>query len=412
MIGKNSIKAKYLALVVFSMLIFAACSLETPNALGDYKKETITVDSLEAQSKLLTKEQYSIDSVCSIELPQNLEYYSLRRLMVRNNRAYVQINSYENSVYVYDSNGKLLWKTGRNDVVKSVSDSDGKIRKVGKKADAKDEQTVDPADFFVDDNDNLHIFDRGAQKIFVFDSEGKVVKTIYTQRDNPYAVGLMNNGEYMLSFAENTCGAALANYDEFGSIKKQLLPFGKKYNYSVANRCFFQNGNRLCHIPLFSDSILVFYNDKLEKVVKVDFKGRFITDVIPDVITGEVKKDETFKLSSFDGVRYISVYQETDSLIYFEYDYKPFVGNNARLIRKTTNETYCGVRFEGLVQYPCLYLLDNKLVFFVSKNSVEAIWNRRRDARFMEEYNKSAPQVQALIDGKIKAPAIFYISLK
>ncbi len=411
MIGKNSIKAKYLALVVFSMLIFAACSLETPNALGDYKKETITVDSLEAQSKLLTKEQYSIDSVCSLELPQNLEYYSVRKLMVRNNRAYVQINSYENSVYVYDSNGKLLWKTGRNDVVKSVSDSDGKIRKVGKKADAKDEQTVDPADFFVDDDNNLHIFDRGAQKIFVFDSEGKVVKTIYTQRDNPCAVGLMNNGEYMLSFAENTCGAALANYDEFGSIKKQLLPFGKKYNLRSANRLFFQNGNRLCHIPLFSDSILVFYNDKLEKVVKVDFKGRFITDVIPDVITGEVKKDETFKISSFDGVQYISVYQETDSWINVCYALKKL--GVERLIRKKTNETFSGnTLFEGLQPFTHLFLLDDKLVFLAQKDMVEYIRRQPRDEKFMEEYNKSAPQVQALIDGKIKAPAIFYISIK
>ena len=411
MIRKFTIKAKYLAMGLFAMPILAACSSEDPNGLGDYKKETITVDSLEAQSKLLTKEQYSIDSVCSIELPQNLEYYSVRRLMVRNNRAYVQINSYENSVYVYDSNGKLLWKTGRNDVVKSVSDSDGKIRKVGKKADAKDEQTVDPADFFVDDNDNLHIFDRGAQKIFVFDSEGKVVKTIYTQRDNPCAVGLMNNGEYMLSFAENTCGAALANYDEFGSIKKQLLPFGQEYNFSVANRCFFQNGNRLCHIPLFSDSILVFNNDKLEKVVKVDFKGRFITDVIPDVITGEVKKDGIYKISSFDGVEYISVYQETDSWINFCYALKKQYGE--RLIRKKTNETFSGnTLFEGLQPFTHLFLLDDKLVFLAQKDMVGYIRRQPRDEKFMEEYNKSAPQVQALIDGKIKAPAIFYISLK
>ena len=393
------------------MLIFAACSLETPNALGDYKKETITVDSLEAQSKLLTKEQYSIDSVCSLELPQNLEYYSVRRLMVRNNRAYVQINSYENSVYVYDSNGKLLWKTGRNDVVKSVSDSDGKIRKVGKKADAKDEQMVDPADFFVDDNDNLHIFDRGAQKIFVFDSEGKVVKTIYTDRDNPYAVGLMNNGEYMLSFGENTCGAALATYDEFGRIQKKLLPFGQEYNFSVANRCFFQNGNRLCHIPLFSDSILVFNNDKLEKVVKLDFKGRFITDVISDVITGEVKKDETYKISSFDGVQYISVYQETDSWINVCYALKKQYGE--RLIRKKTNESFSGnTLFEGLQPFTYLFLLDDKLVFLAQKDMVEYLRRQPRDEKFMEEYNKSAPKVQALIDGKIKAPAIFYISIK
>ena len=195
------------------------------------------------------------------------------------------------------------------------------------------------------------------------------------------------------------------------SIKKQLLPFGKKYNYSVANRCFFQNGNRLCHIPLFSDSILVFNNDKLEKVVKVDFKGRFITDVIPDVITGEVKKDETFKLSSFDGVRYISVYQETDSWINVSYSLKILGGE--RLIRKKTNETFSGnTLFEGLQPFTHLFLLDDKLVFLAQKDMVEYIRRQPRDEKFMEEYNKSAPQVQALIDGKIKTPAIFYISIK
>ena len=51
-------------------------------------------------------------------------------------------------------------------------------------------------------------------------------------------------------------------------------------------------------------------------------------------------------------------------------------------------------------------------MFFVSEETVEAIRSRSRDEKFMEEYNKSAPQVQALIDGKIKTPAIFYISLK
>ena len=392
MIRKISIKAKYLALGVFSMPILAACSLDDSNALGDYKRETIIVDSLDAQSKLLTKDQYSIDSVCSLVWPSDLQYYSISRLILKNSKAYVMVSSYETSIFVYDSNGNLLHKV------------------VGK-VDGNDDESIDIADFFVDDNGNIHTFNYYGQKIVVYDSEGKFLRKINTYREYPWSIGVTGNGKYLYSFMENTCGTALAICNKDGRIQKKLVPFGTNCSYMTGKKCFFQSGDRISHIPLVSDSIFVFKNDTLEKVVKVDFNGRFVMDVIPDAVTGEVEKDDTHRLAMFDGVSHIYDYQETDSLIYFEYDYKPFVGNNARLIRKSTNETYCGVRFEGLVQYPYLYLLDNKLVFIVCKDEVESIRREPRDT-LMEEYNKSAPQVQALIDGKIKTPAIFYISLK
>lgn len=34
-----------------------------------------------------------------------------------------------------------------------------------------------------------------------------------------------------------------------------------------------------------------------------------------------------------------------------------------------------------------------------------------RNEEFMKAYNKSHPKIQAIIDGKIKTPAILYISL-
>ena len=412
MIRKFSIKAKYLAMGLFAMPILAACSSEDSNGLGDYKKETITVDSLEAQSKLLTKEQYSIDSVCSLVWPSDLQYYSISGFMVKNNRAYVLVCSYETSVLVYDSSGKLLWKTGINGGVKFVSDSNGKVRKVGKKVKAEDNKYVEPAYFFVDDNDNLYATrSYGEKKIDVYNKEGNVFKTIDVKRERPNYIGVTNNGRYLFSFAENTCGAALAICNKDGRIQKKLVPFGKKISDRIVGGGFIQNGDRLCHIPYFSDSIFVFKNDTLEKVVKLDFKGKFIMDVIPDAVTDEGENGGIHNLPRFEGVDYISTYKETDSLIYFDFYYNKF-RKGARLIRKNTSETFCGVEFEGLIPFYNPYLLGNKLVFFVSKDCVEGIWNRRRDAMFMEEYNKSAPQVQALIDGKIKAPAIFYISIK
>ena len=166
---------------------------------------------------------------------------------------------------------------------------------------------------------------------------------------------------------------------------------------------------------MLSDSILVFNSDTLEKVVKVDFKGRFILDVIPDVITSAVEDDTTIKLGQFNGVNSFSEYQETEDFIFYDFScsrlHDFYAGR--RLIRKKTNETLSlWSLFEGFNPFFGLFLLDDKLVFFVSEETVEAIRSRPRDEEFMEEYNKSAPQVQALIDGKIKTPAIFYISLK
>ena len=388
------IKLKHFAIGVFSVTVLAACSLGDTDTLGNYKKETITVDSLDYKSKPLTKEQYSIDSVCSLEWPQNIQYYSISNFIVKNKRAYVQINSYNNSVFVFDANGKFLWKKG----------------------DYNNLETADEFEtFFVDNNNNLHTFCYREQRIDVFDSDGKSLRKINTRYEHPLSIGVTGNGQYLYSFMENTCGAALAICDNNGNIQKKLIPFGKKYSYRPYQGFFFQNGNRLSHIPLLSDSILVFNSDTLEKVVKVDFKGRFILDVIPDVITSAVEDDTTIKLGQFNGVNSFSEYQETEDFIFYDFScsrlHDFYAGR--RLIRKKTNETLSlWSLFEGFNPFSGLFLLDDKLVFFVSEETVEAIRSRPRDEKFMEEYNKSAPQVQALIDGKIKTPAIFYISLK
>ena len=131
-------------------------------------------------------------------------------------------------------------------------------------------------------------------------------------------------------------------------------------------------------------------------------------DKNPEAVTNMEERQE---LSISKDIRGISEYQETDSLICFGFDLSPH--GPKRLIRKSTNETLSGWDFfEGFNPFSRFYLLDNQLVAIADELYVEIINSSNKDDAWMEEYNKSAPQVQALIDGKIKTPVVFFISLK
>ena len=173
---------------------------------------------------------------------------------------------------------------------------------------------------------------------------------------------------------------------------------------------FSQNEGRLSHIPQHSDSVLVFRNDTLEKVVRVDFKGQDIMHKNPEALEHIGKTDEVHDSTNILG---ISEYQETESFKYFHYVYKNRI--QRRLIKKSTNEILSGSNFfEGfdILFNNSFYLSGNQLIAIVNEENVERVRNAKRDDVWMDNYNKSAPQVQALIDGKIKTPALFYISFK
>ena len=369
--------------------IFTACSMIGSDGLGKYMTETITVEDPGFQTKLLNYTQYSIDSVCSLSMPQNIKEFCISKFIAKNNRVYLMDDSYTHTILAFDSNGNFLYKAGD-------------------RGRARNEYIDGPSDFFVDNKNNLHVFDYRGQKIIVFDSEGKFMRTINTWEEHPWSIGLTENGQYLYSFMENTSEAALAICNNDNKIQKKLIPFGKEYTYLPSRGCFFQNGNRLSHIPILSDSILVFNKDILEKIVRVDFKGKFIMDAIPDVVTDAGKTDE---LATFNGIKNIQQYQETDSLIYLRYLYRNL--ERTLLIKKKSKEMLGGLSlFDGISPFSNYYLLDNKLVTFVSDEIVDLIKDNPRNDSFVEAYNKSAPNIQAIIDGKIKTPAILYISLK
>ena len=98
--------------------------------------------------------------------------------------------------------------------------------KAGERGRAKDEYIDGPTDFFVDNNNNIHVFDYVGQKIMVFDEMGKVDKVISTRDHFPYTFGLTNDNRYMYSYLEKLDhGAALAISDEDNKTLKTIIPF-------------------------------------------------------------------------------------------------------------------------------------------------------------------------------------------
>lgn len=382
MIKKLKNKAVQFSLGLLPVFCLTACGPDSINSigLGNYKTETYVIDDLECQSQPLSKDQYSIDRVCSLSYPDGLLKIYPDWFVVKNDRIYT-LEQYK--FYVFDLKGKLLYQAGEA---------------VGRNS-------------FVDNEGNIHTFHESLQKIFVYNSKGEVSKVLYTEKefDSPNLMGLTNNGRYMFEFIRNTNGYALTICDKSNRFQRGLIPFEKEHAWMGISR-FFQNEGRLSHIPQHSDSVLVFRNDTLEKVVRVDFKGQDIMHKNPEALEHIGKTDEVHDSTNILG---ISEYQETESFKYFHYVYKNRI--QRRLIKKSTNEILSGSNFfEGfdILFNNSFYLSGNQLIAIVNEENVERVRNAKRDDVWMDNYNKSAPQVQALIDGKIKTPALFYISFK
>lgn len=384
-------------LFVFSFVICVSftnisCSLYENNTLGNYQLKTIKIDP-EKVSDGLNLCQYRVDSICSLSFPNGMELHEITKLIVKNDRIYIMDSRLDRTIFVFDCSGKFLFKAGD-------------------RGRAKNEYIDGPADFFVDNDNNIHVFDNKAEKIIVFDHTGSVCNVIDVRLYYPYSFGMMPNKKYVYDFnfdkdEENT---ALAVCDENNIIKDKLLYRSEKYTFVPSSQTFFANANRLSHIPLLADSVIVFNNDTLEKVVKFDFDGKFIMKEAPSLV---IDLHEPQEISAYQGVRALLSYQETDNLILLEYIYKSMT--NYWLFNKCTKRSISGnFLFEGLSPFHNYYIRDNQIITIVCDESVSIDEN---DSNFdKKEYNanyeKSSEQIKDMYDGKTKLPAIVYFSIR
>lgn len=388
-------KYTILSLALCTICLFISCAEEKDNAFGDYKSVNIKIEP-ENITEPLGFNQCTIDSVCPISLPDSINNFLPSKLMVKNNKIYLLDSDITKTILVFNIKGNYLYK-------------------LGERGRANDEYIGGPTDFFVDDYGIVYVFDARAQQIKIFKENGHFNGNLGVGDYFIYSFGLLNNKRLLYSIASNNRNeedkAALISCDLISSDPRKLLDFKENYTFWPSRFTFFSNENRLSHIPLLSDSVIVFKGDSLEKIVHFDFDGKFMRTEKPELVThsGSLKD-----IIDYNGVQVLRKYQETESLILLEYSYKNLA--MIWLYNKRTKQTWnLNNLFEEGTLIPTLtYLSDNQIIALIEQEDVDLYQDLLKNPT--EEYKKTlakAPsQVRDVLEGRIKTPALFYITVK
>lgn len=365
--------------------------------LGDYESISYNIDP-KLSTDPLGEQQFTVDSVCSLNVHDGFEEFLTSKFYVSNEKIYVLDSEFARTILVFDLSGNYLYK-------------------LGERGRAKNEYIVAPREFFVASNGNVHVFDDDGQKMVVFNDSGKVIKNFVTSYIHSF--GLISNDKYV--YCIDNCdidneeqSPSLLIHDSKSNSDKILIP-SKHYCYDFYPnlRTFFYNDKSLSHLPILSDSVIVFKNDVVEKVVRFGFKCGFYPTEYPECLRSIVGQNEcNMNRKDYHGVMYILDYQETESMILMNYVYRFKV--KSWLYDKRAKKVVHGDRIlPGYCVFKDYILRGNQIIAYVEKENVEALKEYCAGKDFdKEDFDKSPSQVKDLLSGKIKAPALFYITIK
>ena len=374
--------------------MIVSCNSSTESSVG--KRECYVINPEEAAGRMNMSE-YSIDSIRPLDFPEDIPEVIVDKMVVANGSILILDWMVTKKLYIFNSDGTL----------KTV---------IGERGRARGEFIGQPDEFFVDGNDRVHVFDKVGHKIIVYNMDGSVDDVIYTDKYYPHSVGLTCNGKYMMYYKdgyrdednpEEARSAALLLFDQEFKKCEKVMPLAGERFASCLDHSFFPESDRVSFVPVYSDSVFVFNRDTLEKVVSFDFGGKVLCREMPEEL-GQ-RADYSY-LSDYKGVKGLTSYQETDALIYIDYLYQQT--QRLWLYNKKSGRVSCGYSlFEGISPYHCYFLKGNQIVAYVNKGVED--WKKSYDNPKVQEGLKKTPQqLKDMIEGKIKAPALVYITIK
>lgn len=133
-------KYKLLILILGTSFSFfqTSCSSSDEIFLGNHKTITYKINTSQF-TKSLNLNEFAIDSICSLTLPDSLKLVQSSKLIEKNGKIYIMDSDIARSIYVFDYSGKFL-------------------KQIGSRGRALHEYIGGPTDFFVDNNDNCSCF--------------------------------------------------------------------------------------------------------------------------------------------------------------------------------------------------------------------------------------------------------------
>lgn len=392
---KNRLIAGMIAGLCFISLC-VSCNSSKKNNNDGRRRERYSITP-NVYTEGIKKSQYSIDSICSLNIPDEIIEIGIDKIIVVNGKIFILDTDITKKLYIFDFEGNL-------------------INIIGERGKARDEFIGKPDEFFVDSKAKLHVFDKIGQKIIVFNDDGSVDKVIETHDFFPHSIGLTSNDKYMMSFMvghkngnnKKESSSSLILLDHDCKNYKQLMSSDRDLFCCISDHTFFQDQEGLAYIPCFSDSVIIFKQDTIDKVVSFDFGGKILCKEMSEKL--EQSENYSF-MSDYQGVMGIKRYQETSSLVYIDYIYNHH--GVFWLYNKENGQTINGSEiFEGINPYSYYFLDGKRIIAYIDDKIVEGFKQFYNNNAFQENLNKSPEQMRDLMEGRIKVPALFYITLK
>lgn len=383
-------------------LCFSNCIIScdsSANNQDDSRRERYTINP-EVYTDGLKISQYSVDSICSLNIPDGIVKMAVDKISVINGTFFILDNIISKKLYIFDYKGNL--KTT-----------------IGERGHARGEFIGKPDEFFVDSHNKLHVFDKIGHKIIVYNEDGSVDDVVETNDLYPYSFGLTSNDKYIMYFGdgyrdksnkkEKETRFSLLLFDKDYKNKKTMMLTSEKIHCFITSHTFFQDTDRVSFIPPFSDSVIVFKDDAIEKVVQFDFGGKNLIKEQPDAL----KQNKYPFMENYKGVLGITRYQETASLVFLQYMYHDYP--YYWLFDKRTGQSVNGLSiFEGISPYTYYHLDGNQIIAYVDDNVVELFkkYYHNKANKLQDGLKKSPVYMKDLMERRIKVPALVYMTLK
>ena len=374
--------------------IFLSCKNSTDSQMVAGKGERYSVNP-DIETGQRSTSQYSVDSILTLMIPDEIIDKGINKISVVNGCVYM-LDEINNKIYTFDSKGNL----------RAV---------IGERGHARGEFIGKPDEFFVDSNNKLHVFDKIGQKINVYNEDGSVDDVIETSKYLPHSLGLTSNGRYMMYFIDGYRGMDMTDspssvllFDKKCKEYKPLIPSDIELKCVISEHTFFQDGERLSFIPCFSDSVIIFKGDEIEKVVSFDFEGGVLCKDASEKLGQD--RDYSF-MSDYQAVLGLRRYQETDSLVYIDYIYQQ--RGLYWLYNKSSRQAISGSRlFEGINPYSYYYIDGNQIIAYIDDRTIEQFKQFYDNKAFQDNLKKSPQYIKDMLEGRIQTPALVYITLK
>lgn len=376
---------KSLICVFISLCI--SCTTQTID-LGKYNSETLNIATNE---NLLDMTDVEINYVSSLHLPKDVVDIAASKFIYEKGHFLIMDDIANNTVFVFDSLGNF-------------------VSKLGTRGHATNEYVRSPSDFFVDDSGKyVHVYDNYSRRILVFSMSGTFVKYINLETF-PYSICLSKYNNYFCAFNHKIAkdGLQLGIISPNEEIKRSFLRLKENHPFVSNYKAFWKTDTKIYHIPNLADSVFVFANDTLNKIVKLNFDCGFI----PPKIQSDAIQEALDEYHNFKGVRNINCYYETERYILVNFTKSILVLYT--MIDKQSGKNLCftSVPINSYFPSGTFCVQGDKMYYLITKEMINNIKDSTSKKELEDLLSESPGIIRDIINDKYDLPLVVSLRIK